>query len=859
MQSYHKIVKCVSGLIGSAIVVWGTLVFAAGDDSYKLSAEDEAFLDNIQRKAFEYFVGEYNSGTGIVYDGNSRVMGGSIAAVGFALSSLCVADSRGWISHEEAYNRALKTLESFHRNPKDPGDFCVEGRCGLFFHFVDPETGRWFKNADCVSTADTADFIAGVITCMEYFKGTRVEELGDEIVRLCEWDSFLFDNKGKEHKFIAMGVVPEGLKSTWTAEKGIFGRYYGYFDNSFLIYLLGIGSPTHPIPASSWYACQATYKRQIYNGRTVITTMPPGLAFHYYQHCWIDLRNKKDQVADYFRNSFLAVLAQQDYCATSGDYGNGLWGLSSCISLRGYEALGAPFGDALDNGTVTPHAIAGGLVFTPKASLDALKYLVKNHGELVMGKYGLTDAFNEKKGWVSRDYVGIDQGVIVLMIENFRTGLIWKYFMQNRYVKDALRRIGFAGIIEDFESDSIGRAYSRFDISSVNASMQTVSSGAVAGKKCLKIEPKDGGPVTLSLEPELKDFSNFKYLSVWVRQAGSVVINLADEYSHNVTYELISYVDSSGWRRFYYDLGKPAGIDLTNIRKVVLTIIQKKGPVLEPVFVDDITLAYEKANYNPQQATNIGVSVFDDCAIGRVTFRGAADAHHYDIRYATKPIFADTDFLSLDSADGSFFANGNTDETFFIPLPGRGKYYIGVETVDAMGGRSDAASAGPVIINSGTSTAVLDDFERAFLPTETIAWPSHQGYALSITNEKASRGTKSLRVECRKRKGLEWDQVELSFRSSFDIRPFRYLKVDVYGEETVIAKLFSTKEAQEDVGILRPLKKGEWNTLVFDTQTMPDERIDKTNINKILFFIAPGRVLYNTVYIDNIRLDNSPG
>ena len=311
-----------------------------------LPKDDDAFLDTIERQAFEYFWNEADSKTGIVYDANNKRMVGSIASVGFALSAICVADSRGWISHEDAYNRALATVRSFRRDPDNPDSFCVEGHCGLFFHFVDVQTGKWYKNIDCVSTADTADLIAGVITCMEYFKGTEVEKVGDDIVRACQWDSFLKNDDKADSKFIAMGCVPPGLKSASTNANGFFGRYYGYMDNSFLIYTLSIASPTHPIPVSSWYACQSTYKRQTYNGKTVIVPAPDGLAFHYYQQCWLDLRNKKDQLYDYFNKSLLAVLAQQEYCRASDDYKNGLWGISSSLSPRGYEAMGAPFADA---------------------------------------------------------------------------------------------------------------------------------------------------------------------------------------------------------------------------------------------------------------------------------------------------------------------------------------------------------------------------------------------------------------------------------------------------------------------------------------------------------------------------------
>ncbi|MDO8524931.1 MAG: glucoamylase family protein [Candidatus Omnitrophota bacterium] len=840
-----------------AFVIASSCLLPAVDmERPKLPKDDEAFLEAIQRKAFDYFWKEVNPKTGIVYDGNTRRMGGSIASVGFALSAICVADSRGWVSREDAYNRVLTTIKSFHRNPDNPDDFCVDGYRGLFFHFIDAETGKWYKNADCVSTADTADLIAGIITCMEYFKGTEVEKIGDEIVRACEWDSFLKDNKGAAHKFITMGCVPPGMKSSWNKESGFFGRYYGYMDNSFLIYMLAIASSTHPIPVSSWYACQATYKRQAYNEKDVIVTTPPGLAFHYYHHFWLDLRNKKDQVADYFKNSLYAVVAQQKYCLTSENYKNGLWGLSSSLSPRGYEAMGAPFGDAYDNGTITPHAIAGGMPFTPKESLDALKYLAAYHGDMTMGKYGFTDAFNQKRAWSAREYLGINEGAIVLGIENFRSGLIWKYFMKNKYIQEAMKKIGFVGIIEDFENDPGKGAYSKYEVSGGNAVVKISTSLFMEGRRSLELDPMDSKIIRVRISPDLKDFSGFKYISLWARNSRDVKVCVTDKKNMSVTIDCNSYLDSALWRRYFFNLDRADGLDIDNISDVVVSIVTASDRVEDPVYLDGVELTYAMVNSNPPKPDSISLSAIDDASICEITFGALEGPHRYDLRYSTKPILSQTDFENCPPSDKVFFANDSDKETFFLPLPGSGRYYVGAQAIDNMGQRSKVESAGPVTVKAHEASKMLDDFERSGLNSNTIIYPARKGYTLSISLERVSRGKRALRAEFHKAPSDPWDYIELEFRKPLDVRPYRYLKIDAQGEDAIMAKLYNTKEMQEEIGVLRPLENGKWNELVFDIAAMPGDKIDKSRVTKLLLFIAPGRSASGTMYIDNIRLDN---
>jgi len=228
------------------------------------------------------------------------------------------------------------------------------------------------------------------------------------------------------------------------------------------MYLLAIGSPTHPIPGTDWNTYTSGY---VYGPQYGQTYVQYGALFtHQYSHCWVDFRNKRDAYMqtkglDYYENSRRATLAQQAYCiANPGPKGTGfpdpagysatLWGLTACDGPTGYAAHGAPGPGTFDDGTIAPTAVLGSLPFAPEICLPTIQNIFDSYPAL-WGTYGLKDAFNLSRSpdWYDNDFLGIDQGPIVMMIENYRSGSVWTRFMQNPEITNGMTAAGFVSLV----------------------------------------------------------------------------------------------------------------------------------------------------------------------------------------------------------------------------------------------------------------------------------------------------------------------------------------------------------------------------------------------------------------------------
>ena len=389
------------------------------------SAEDLRFLDEVQRRAFQYFLMEAHPETGLVREQADNFAPdhrsvASIAAEGFKLAAYVVGAERGWISKEEAEKRCVKTLRFFLNQ--------MESEHGFYFHFVDRATGRRTKQTE-LSSIDTALFLAGALTAGQYFKGTEVEVLADHLYERV--DFFWMLNGGKT---LSMG---------WLPDRGFLHERWNNYNESFILYLLAIASPTNPIPPTSWHEVN---KRIGTYGNHALIYSPP-LFTHQYSHLWVDFRNKNDGRFDYFLNSRTATLVNREFCLDQRrkfkTYSENVWGLTAGLGPGGYRAYGSPPGNAPHDGTVAPWAIASSIVFTPELSIPALRYLYTHHKSKLWGRYGFSDAFNLDRKWYARDVLGIDVGPVLLMIENYRTGLLWRLFMQHPAVQRGMERMGF--------------------------------------------------------------------------------------------------------------------------------------------------------------------------------------------------------------------------------------------------------------------------------------------------------------------------------------------------------------------------------------------------------------------------------
>ncbi|HKO42524.1 MAG TPA: glucoamylase family protein [Pyrinomonadaceae bacterium] len=403
--------------------------------SGRLNQNDEAFLEEVSRHSFQYFWEQADPNTGLVPD-RARMDGspleeshrgvGSIAATGFGLTALCIAAERKWISSEQALERVRNTLrffdgKAFHKN-------------GWFYHWQDVRTGdrRWKSE---VSSIDTALLLGGILTARQYFRHDA------EIVRLA---TRIYERV--DFRWMLNGHATL-LSHGWKPETGFLKPRWDTYSECAILYLLAIGSPTHPISPGSWYSFwRDRYK---YEGYAYFTTIGVPLFMHQYSHAWIDFRGRREikgDRIDYFENSVNATMAHRAFCMHLApefpSYGPNVWGITASDSAKGYLAWGGPPRDPGIDGTVVPSASGGSLMFTPELSIAALRTMKEKFGPRVYGKYGFTDAFNPKTGWIDRDVIGINAGIILLSAENLRTGNVWRWFMMNQEIPRAMERIG---------------------------------------------------------------------------------------------------------------------------------------------------------------------------------------------------------------------------------------------------------------------------------------------------------------------------------------------------------------------------------------------------------------------------------
>jgi hypothetical protein len=412
--------------------------FALAAPHNPLSHADEALLDDIERRGCLYFAEQASPNTGQVLDRatwrnskgelDPRRMA-SIAATGFGLTALCIAHNRRYQSRSKIEELVRRTLR-FHCNT-------MPNQHGFFCHFTDIETGKQWRDVE-YSSIDTALLLCGVLTARAYFhRDDEIVHLATTLYERVEWPWML--NGGQT---FSMGYRDGAfLTARWN-----------HYCELMMLYLLAIGSPTHPIDPACWNAWSRPMMR--YQNFDYIGAADP-LFVHQYSHAWFDFRNKRDKYADYFTNSIVATRAHQAFClALHAPYSLNYWGISASDSQHGYTAWGGPgirdpgvtnpdhgFGGI--DGSIVPYATAGSLPFVTPDCLRVQHWMRDTYGPQAWGRYGFCDAFHPQANWYDPDVLGIDLGISVLMAENLRTGFVWETFERNPEVPLALERAGF--------------------------------------------------------------------------------------------------------------------------------------------------------------------------------------------------------------------------------------------------------------------------------------------------------------------------------------------------------------------------------------------------------------------------------
>lgn len=427
------------------------------------AATDDALLDQLQQAAFGYFLHAFNPANGLIADTSRPDSPCSIAVVGFALSTYPVAVERGWIDRAEAAARALASLRFFHDSDQS-GSATATGYRGFYYHFLDMDTWLRVWRSE-LSTIDSALLIAGALAAAAYFDADTADEaelrrLADTLYRRVDWQW-------------ARGGKPT-LRQGWKPECGFLHYGWDGYDEGIVLYVLALGSPTHPIDGGHYEAWTATYQWENLYGQDFLFAGP--LFVHQFSHAWVDFRGIQDRFmrekdCDYFENTRRAIAVQREYAWRNPHgflgYDEHCWGLTACDGpdgsgpdksmpqlaqglgrLYGYAARGVPYGP--DDGTIAGWAVLASLPFDPPTTLATVRAMLQRYPDMLPERQ-YASSFNPTLGgpgappWVSAGHFGLDQGLIVMMVENHRSGLVWSLMRGCGYIRTGLQRAGYRG------------------------------------------------------------------------------------------------------------------------------------------------------------------------------------------------------------------------------------------------------------------------------------------------------------------------------------------------------------------------------------------------------------------------------
>jgi hypothetical protein len=458
-------------LLLAVVLALSTTTCAGSQTTGPVTPADRQFLDEVQQRTFGFFWETTNATNGLVPDRWPTESFSSVAAIGFGLTAYPVGAERGWVSRDEAVERVLTTLRFLWQAPQGPAAAGVIGHRGFFYHFLDMQTGHRFERVE-LSTIDTALLMAGALFCREYFTADDVREaeirsLADSLYRRVDWQWVM--------------NTPNRISMGWHPETGFIPSDWHGYDEAMILMVLALGSPTYPVPTIVWDTYVGTNRWGTFYGQSHTGFAP--LFGHQYSHVWIDFRGIRDDYSrargiDYFENSRRATLAQRQYAIDNPmgwrGYSADVWGLTASdgpvdttLVVNGvprrfwsYTARGASHTEVRDDGTIVPTAAGGSIPFAPEVTIRALRAMRERYPQ-AWGQYGFLDAFNPTfqfagvrlthgrivpgVGWFDTDYLGIDQGPILLMAENYRSGMIWDVMKRNPYIIEGLRRARFSG------------------------------------------------------------------------------------------------------------------------------------------------------------------------------------------------------------------------------------------------------------------------------------------------------------------------------------------------------------------------------------------------------------------------------
>ncbi len=404
--------------------------------AYTPTPEEKKFLLQVEKDSVNYFVRFSDPKTALVRDSSRNGSPASIASTGFGLAVWAIAKERGWLSYQESYNLIIKCLRTLRDK--------VEHKNGFFYHMVSAYSGKRIWNSEA-SSIDTALVVAGALYAGEVFKGTEAQRIAKQLYERVDWKWMM-----NHTDLICHG---------WKPESGFLPYYWDMYSEHLILQALALGSPTHPIPVSEWNEWDRDESE--YNGKNVVYSFTGSLFTYQYSHAFIDFRNLWDRDINYFENSKNATLVNQEYCLDNREsfptsYSELSWGLSACLGPHGYRAYGALPGQAVHDGTIAVYASSSSIPFAPEITIKTLKNIYDKYKEKLYSRYGFKDSYNLEKNWFAQEMLGIDQGIMILMIENFLSESIWNRFMKLKPIQIWIQRCKLNGQITS--SSSIDRS-----------------------------------------------------------------------------------------------------------------------------------------------------------------------------------------------------------------------------------------------------------------------------------------------------------------------------------------------------------------------------------------------------------------
>ncbi|MFH0952875.1 MAG: glucoamylase family protein [Verrucomicrobiota bacterium] len=580
------------------------------DPASSAALSDDAFLDLIEKRAFDFFWYEADPDTFFMVDSTTWKVRTSVAAIGMQLGAYIAGHYRKYLPPKEIYERVERLLDNCWDDPADPSDLCLEHHDGWTYHWVNIKTGRW-EGEEHICTHDSIMYLCGVIAAKHYFAGTRAGEIASRILDGVKWDWII--HGGRNAKFVSNCYA-----KTYDPPCAGDVRFY---DGMKFDYLLPIGGPGKAVPASYWHNYGLDFPWDSYRGH-FWRIERPALWIHQWDNLWFDFRFMKDDYADYFQNSVEAVLANRQWCLDHRSYDENLWGLNPCQGPPHgdgvfYGSYGAPqddlpFQKGTDNdGTVTPTAILPSILFAPTEVIRVARFMYDRYKDRFWRRYGFTDALNPSQDWFSREYLAIDQGPILINIENYRSGLLHRYFGMEETVWNGLRRAGFVGIVDNFDESEHSPPYAAWSTNAPRGSfrLERVRDRVKEGSRALRVTwtlPPGATNAFFAARPGLKDFSPYRYLAFWsqgdpgfrptvVRQDGQAVA-LRPTASRPADY---------GWVKKYYSLPEEARTD--GIAEVRFALAK---PGAGTCWLDAVLLTYDLPT------NELGFAV-DDFALAR--------------------------------------------------------------------------------------------------------------------------------------------------------------------------------------------------------------------------------------------------